>query len=56
MRIGATLGAGFERDIAEIPLLEFDRAHDAIAIAAAAAEKVLPEIEAMVKGRKTPLI
>lgn len=41
-------------DIAEIALLEFDRAKDAIAIGAAAAEKALPEIEAMVKGRKSP--
>lgn len=37
-------------DIGKIALLEFDRADEAIAIGAAAAERVLPEIEARIKG------
>jgi NTE family protein len=37
-------------DIGKIALLEFDRAEEAIAIGAAAAESVLPEIEARIKG------
>lgn len=36
-------------DIGKIALLEFDRAEEAIAIGAAAAERALPEIEAMVR-------
>jgi NTE family protein len=40
-------------DIGQIALLEFDKAGEAIAIGAAATERVLPEIEAMVKGRET---
>ena len=35
-------------DIGKIAILEFDRADEAIAIGAAAAERVLPEIEARV--------
>jgi NTE family protein len=37
-------------DIGKIALLEFDRAHEAIAIGAAATERVLPEIEARITG------
>jgi NTE family protein len=37
-------------DIGKIALLEFDRADEAIAIGAAATERVLPEIEARIKG------
>jgi NTE family protein len=37
-------------DIGKIALLEFDRAEEAIAIGAAAAESVLPELEARIKG------
>lgn len=37
-------------DIAKIALLEFDRAEEAIAIGAAAAERALPEIEAQVSA------
>ena len=36
-------------DIGRIALLEFDRADEAIAIGAAATERVLPEIEAMAR-------
>ena len=36
-------------DIGKIALLEFDKAEEAIAIGAAAAERVLPEIEALAK-------
>jgi NTE family protein len=37
-------------DIGKIALLEFDRADEAIAIGAAATERVLPDIEARIKG------
>ncbi len=37
-------------DIGKIALLEFDRADEAIAIGVAATERVLPEIEARIKG------
>ena len=37
-------------DIGKIALLEFDRAEEAIAIGAAATERALPDIEAMVKA------
>lgn len=37
-------------DIGKIALLEFDRAEEAIAIGAAATERVLPDIEARIKG------
>lgn len=37
-------------DIGKIAILEFDRAEEAIAIGAAAAERALPEIEARIKG------
>ncbi len=37
-------------DIGKIAILEFDRADEAIAIGAAATERVLPEIEARIKG------
>jgi hypothetical protein len=37
-------------DIGSISLLEFDRAEEAIHIGATATEKVLPEIEALVKA------
>jgi len=40
-------------DIGKIALLEFDRAADAIAIGAAATEKVLPAIEELMKDRLT---
>jgi NTE family protein len=37
-------------DIGKIALLEFDRADEAIAIGAAATERVLPEIKAAMKS------
>jgi NTE family protein len=37
-------------DIGKIAILEFDRADEAIAIGAAATERVLPEIEARIRG------
>lgn len=40
-------------DIGRIALLEFDRAEEAIAIGAAATERVLPEIEALVRESRT---
>jgi NTE family protein len=41
-------------DIGRIALLEFDRAEEAIAIGAAATERVLPEIEAMARVQHPP--
>jgi NTE family protein len=37
-------------EIGKIALLEFDRAREAIAIGAAAMEKLLPELEILLKG------
>jgi NTE family protein len=43
-------------DIGRIALLEFDRAEEAIAIGAAATERVLPEIEALVRESRNPAV